>query len=168
MLSACGGSDLAASYAPRDPCAALALESAAATEFERQGIEDARDLWRGRGVTAFDPSAAPADTAATGPGTAPDPAPAASLSTAIAIQFDDAASAFHGQYDPVAERVHINRAISDRQTLAIVVAHELGHVFGLGHIAASTRVSLMNPGNLTSPPTEADQRALEALWGSCR
>jgi predicted Zn-dependent protease len=63
--------------------------------------------------------------------------------------------------------VLVNRAITDRAELAIVVAHELGHAFGLVHIDVATRASLMNPGNLTTPPTDADQRALEALWGAC-
>ena len=48
-----------------------------------------------------------------------------------------------------------------------VIAHELGHAFGLFHVPASERISLMNPGNLTTPPTTADQAALAALWGSC-
>jgi hypothetical protein len=62
----------------------------------------------------------------------------------------------------------INRAITDRATIAIVIAHELGHVFGLAHVEAVTRISLMNPGNVTTPPTAADQLTLEAQWGTCR
>jgi predicted Zn-dependent protease len=63
--------------------------------------------------------------------------------------------------------VLINRDLVDRTALAIVIAHELGHVFGLVHVAATTRLSLMNPGNVVTPPTDADQRALEAMWGAC-
>jgi hypothetical protein len=157
-VAACSGGD-PSSYAPRDPCTALAISAPAATEVERDGIADALALWRGRGVSAFDP-VAPGTT----PGTAIDAAPPAA---AIEIRFSAAAAAFHGVYDPAAASVLINRELVDRRALAIVIAHELGHVFGLAHIAAAARLSLMNPGNLATPPTEADQRALEALWGAC-
>lgn len=146
MLAACSA-DPAASHVARDPCTALAVTPVDATPVELDGIAAAFTLWRDRGVSAFDSAAA---------------------DSAIAIRFDDAADAFHGVYDPPSATITINRAITDRTTLAIVVAHELGHVFGLAHIAATTRASLMNPGNLAMPPTDADQRTLESLWGSCR
>ena len=147
-LAACSGAD--PSYVARDPCAALAVTAPSATAFERDGIADALALWRARGVAAFD-----AET--------PD-----SAGPSIAIRFDAAGSAFHGVYDPPSNSVVVNRAITDRAMVAIVIAHELGHVFGLVHISASARVSLMNPGNLVTPPTDGDQRALEALWGACK
>lgn len=136
-----------------DPCAPIAIVTAPVTPVQRDGIAGALALWRDRGVAAFDPVAAPAPAV-----------PGASLE----IRFDDAADAFHGVYDPAGRRVLINRGISDAATLAIVIAHELGHAFGLVHIAPATRTSLMNPDNLTTPPTDADQRALEAMWGECR
>jgi Matrixin len=156
-LAACSGADQPA-YVPRDPCATLAIIASPATAVERDGITDALALWRERGVAAFDPA-----TGVTSPAPAPDAAP-----DAIEVHFDDAASVFHGVYDPDTDRVIINRGITDRATIAIVVAHELGHVFGLSHITASTRVSLMNPGNLVTPPTDDDQRTLEARWGVCK
>ena len=150
------------SYLARDPCAPLSLAAPTATAAEQTGISGAVALWRDRGVAAFD--------------VAPDDAPAADPTTAsastgalpIEIRFDAAASTFHGVYDPATARVLINRDLTDPATLAIVIAHELGHVFGLAHIAPATRLSLMNPGNLVTPPTEADQGALEARWGRCR
>lgn len=147
-LAACNGADQP--YVARDACAALAVTATAATAAERDAIDDARALWRERGVAAFDPES----TDRSG--------------TSIEVRFDAAGSAFHGVYDPASGSIVVNRAITDRATLAIVIAHELGHVFGLAHIAASARVSLMNPGNLVTPPTAADQRALEALWGTCK
>jgi len=157
-LAACGA-DQTTTYVARDPCAPLALTTPGATESELDGIAAALVLWRDRGVAAFDPAPEPQR----------EPAPAATGSEPpIAIRFGDAAEVFHGVYDPPSATIVINRAITDRTTLAIVIAHELGHVFGLAHVAAVTRISLMNPGNLVTPPTDADQRTLEALWGACR
>jgi hypothetical protein len=153
-LAACGGS-APSEYVARDPCTPLEVTVNAATAGERDGIAAAVALWRARGVSAFD--AAPASEAATD-------APAAR----IEIRFDEAAATFHGVFDPAADRVVINRDLADPATLAIVIAHELGHVFGLVHVAPATRLSLMNPGNLVMPPTDDDQRALAALWGACR
>src|SRR5512139_2479225 len=152
-LAACSGTD--PSYVARDPCAALAITTDAATSVQHDGICDALGLWRGRGVTAFELAAL-----SVAPGAPPCPS--------IAVEFEDASANFHGVYDPASDRVLINRGITDRATLAIVVAHELGHVFGLAHVDADTRRSLMNPGNLLTPPTDEDQRELEALWGTCR
>ena len=148
MLAACGA-DQTTTYVARDPCAPLALTAPAATADELDGIAAARALWRDRGVAAFEPAAS-------------------ASGSPIAIRFDDAAEVFHGVYDPESATIAINRAITDRAALAIVIAHELGHVFGLAHVAAVTRISLMNPGNLATPPTDADQHTLEALWGACR
>ncbi|HEY5949139.1 MAG TPA: matrixin family metalloprotease, partial [Kofleriaceae bacterium] len=59
---------------------------------------------------------------------------------------------------------YINETLAHAQ-LPIVVAHELGHAFGLVHV--SDRPSLMNPGNVTTPPNESDRQALAGLWGTC-
>jgi len=153
VIAACGGADPGDGYVARDPCTPLAISiqraDPATSAPQRAGTTAALALWRGRGVTAFDP--------------APDPAP-----DTIEIEFADAAATFHGIYDPAHAQVLVNRDLTDPQAIAIVVAHELGHVFGLGHIAPEERQSLMNPGNLVTPPTEDDQRTLEARWGSCR
>lgn len=151
-VAACGPSDPSTSYVARDPCAALTIDIPAATPDQQSGIADALALWRGRGVAAFDlaqAGAAPADP------------------SSIQIRFDDASATFHGLYDPASSSVLINRDLVDRSMLAIVIAHEFGHVFGLEHIPVAARVSLMNPGNLATPPTDEDQRALEAMWGAC-
>ncbi|HET7504797.1 MAG TPA: hypothetical protein VFK02_27430 [Kofleriaceae bacterium] len=148
-IAACGTTDPSNSYVARDPCAALAIDTTTATPEQQGGIADALALWRGRGVAAFDLTAPVGDAAA------------------IQIRFDDAAATFHGVYDPASASVLINRDLVDRSMLAIVVAHELGHVFGLAHVPLDSRRSLMNPGNVVTPPTDDDQRALEAMWGTC-
>jgi hypothetical protein len=162
VLTACSA-DPSASYLARDPCAALAVDAADATPLELDGIAAAFALWRDRGVSAFDTM-----PARTMPGGATPAGATADTTAPIAIRFDDAAETFHGVYDPSSTTITINRALTDRPVLAIVIAHELGHVFGLAHVAAVTRASLMNPGNLVTPPTDADQHTLEALWGTCR
>ena len=150
-LAACGTATSSESYIAHDACAPLVVTAPAATDAQQSGIAGALALWRDRGAAAFDLAGAAAP--ATG--------------ATVAIEFDAAADTFHGIYDPSADRVLINRDLTDPATLAIVIAHELGHAFGLVHIAPGDRISLMNPGNLTTPPTDADQRALEALWGTC-
>jgi hypothetical protein len=150
-------SDPRASEGPgaHDACAPLAVTAAVATPAEQAGIDGALALWRDHGVSAFDAA----------PGVAGPAGPAAAT---LDIQFADAAPVFHGVYDPDGDRVLINRDLTDPAPLAIVIAHELGHAFGLVHIAPAARLSLMNPGNLVTPPTDADQQAVEALWGRCR
>jgi hypothetical protein len=157
--AACGDPQASEGAGAHDACAPLAITAASATSTEQAGIDGALALWRDHGVSAFD---------AAMPGAAPGPAPDVATAGAIDIQFADAAAVFHGVYDPAADRVLINRDLTDPATVAIVVAHELGHAFGLLHIPPAARLSLMNPGNLATPPTEADQQAVEALWGRCR
>lgn len=153
-LAVCGCADRPESFHAHDPCSGLAVTSQDATPAEHDGIAAALALWRDRGVAVID--------------AAHDAVAAASPAAIVEIRFDDAAAAFHGVYDPTADRVLINRDLTDAATLGIVIAHELGHAFGLVHVSPAVRPSLMNPGNLITPPTDEDQRALEALWGSCR
>jgi hypothetical protein len=154
--AACAAPQPSERASAHDACAPLAIIAAAATPAEQAGIDGALALWRDHGVSAFD-AALP-----------PDATPGGAPGATIDIQFADAAAVFHGVYDPAADRVVINRDLTDPVPIAIVIAHELGHAFGLVHISPATRISLMNPGNLVTPPTDADQQAVEALWGRCR
>lgn len=106
-------------------------------------MTDAQALWRDRGA----------------------PSVGLRADTTVNVVFEQAADAFHGLYDDSNGVIYINTAITDPQVLSIVIAHELGHAFGLPHV--SGRPSVMNPGNLSVPPNEADAAALEALWGRC-
>lgn len=125
-----------------DPCAGTTL-GGGETDAQRAGIDAAIALWAGEGAAL-----------------------ARSDAPAIEIRFEAASGAFHGVYDDEHGVIHINNAVVDPGELAIVIAHELGHAFGLVHV--TDHVSLMNPGNLTTPPTDEDRQAVEALWGACQ
>jgi hypothetical protein len=130
-----------------DACAPPTVTAGpAATAIQLDGIAAAEALWRARGAPAL--------------GVRPG--------GVLEVQFQAAAPPFHGLYDDQASVIYINNDLADPGELAIVIAHELGHSFGLVHVSPDVRLSLMNPGNLDVLPTEDDQRALEALWGVCQ
>ncbi len=125
-----------------DPCSGVTLEGAGANASQRAGIAGAIQLWADRGVALT--------------GVAP---------TTIDIVFEEASEAFRGVYDDERGVIHVNSGIDELSPMSIVIAHELGHAFGLGHV--SNRPSVMNPANLTLAPTQDDRTAVEALWGAC-
>jgi hypothetical protein len=142
-LAACGGPADSTIDLTHDPCAPLALVSANASEIQTSGIEAAQDLWRDHGAPSIGLRAG----------------------ATVEVKFETAAGAFHGLYDDQAGMIYINNDLVDEPTLSIVIAHELGHAFGLFHI--DDRPSVMNAGNLTITPNDADREALQALWGHC-
>ncbi len=132
-----------------DACQALVIEVRDATPARRVAVDAAIVLWRARGVTTL--TTEPAEGAPTVP-----------------LVFEPASPVFHGYYDDELGVIYVNTSLEvDPYAGAITIAHELGHAFGLYHVAADERVSLMNPSNLTVAPTVEDQRALERLWGPC-
>lgn len=140
LLASCGTGDTTIDIT-HDPCAGVALEGGT-TAVQRAGLDGALRLWNEHGLLAHP-----------------------SEPSIISVVFEPASGAFRGVYDDELGIIHINDKIEDRGPLEIVIAHELGHAFGLPHI--NDRPSLMNPANLTQPPTEADREAIEALWGRC-
>jgi hypothetical protein len=88
-------------------------------------------------------------------------------STVLAIRFQSASPFFHGVYDDADRIIYINDDLSDVDTLAIVIAHEIGHAFGLVHVSPDARPSVMNPGNLVVSTNDDDAKALAVLWGAC-
>jgi hypothetical protein len=138
-VTACGTADTTIDIT-HDPCAGIAL-AGGTTDTQRAGIEGALQLWAGHGVA-----------------TTTEP-------TTIDIVFEHASGAFRGVYDDERGVIHVNDSIEELAPLSIVIAHELGHAFGLPHV--TDRPSLMNPANLTQPPTDDDRVAVEAMWGRC-
>ncbi len=85
----------------------------------------------------------------------------------LSIEFEDSAPFFHGIYLPDTADIVVNRRLGQSPERAVTIAHEVGHAFGLPHVSPDERPSVMNPGNVTQVPTEADAQALSALWGNC-
>ena len=83
----------------------------------------------------------------------------------VPVHFQDAAAPFHGFYDAPSGQIFINTDLTDHQ-LAVTVAHEVGHAFGLLH--RTDQPSLMNPSNLMIEPQPVDINTLETRWGPCQ
>jgi hypothetical protein len=131
-----------------DPCARLAIAPVGATADQLASIDDAIAMWQARGITGLVVG-----------GDAADPR--------VVVEFEAAAATFHGYYDPSLGTVYINLDLVDRSERAVTIAHELGHAFGLAHVAPAARPSVMNPGNLSIVPNAGDGEAVAAIWGSC-
>jgi hypothetical protein len=146
-LAACtggGGGDTTIDN-KHDACAPLALVSTTASDKQLEAMEAGQALWREYG--------------APGLGLRAD--------TTLEVRFEKAAPAFYGLYDDERRLIFINTSLASPEQMAIVIAHEVGHAFGLEHVSADERISVMNPANLSTPPNAEDQAALGALWGTC-
>jgi len=137
-----------------DPCTPVTLvPDATATAVQLQGVAAGAALWNASAASDLLPGGA-----AGGGG---DP----TLPT-LPIHFQAAGAPFHGLYDAPSGQIYINDDLSGDE-LAITIAHEVGHSFGLVHIPPDVRPSLMNPANLTVLPTAADVATLAGVWGRC-
>ncbi len=83
----------------------------------------------------------------------------------LPISFEKASPIFYGIYRDERGDIVINTEIHDDTARAVVIAHEIGHAFGLPHIEG--RDSVMNPANTTVAPNAEDAAALAARWGQC-
>ncbi len=134
-----------------DPCTPVTLlADVTATEAQLAGVAAGAALWNASAASDLLPGSS-ADGAG-GP--------------TLPIHFQVAGAPFHGLYDAPSGQIYINDDLAGEE-LAITIAHELGHSFGLVHIPANERASLMNPANLTVPPSLADVATLADLWGRC-
>ena len=130
-----------------DACAPLPLVAASdLTDTQTAGISAAIALWNERAGTRL--------TLAVDRG-----------EPGLPIHFQAAAPPFHGLYDPNGQ-VFINTDLAG-DALAITIAHEIGHAFGLTHVPAGQYASVMNPNNLVVEPTAEDIDTLAMRWGVC-
>jgi hypothetical protein len=138
-----------------DACSPLDIGIAPALTAEQmQGVTDALAMWNQAAGTALASMPVP-------------PGPASTGAPLVPLTFQVAAAPFHGLYDDRAGRIFINQDLTDLTPLRITIAHEIGHAFGLPHVSASVRLSLMNTGNTTTGITPEDVEALAAIWGRC-
>ena len=121
-----------------------------ATEAQLAGVAAGAALWNSSAASDLLPGSA------AGGGNGP----------ALPIHFQVAGAPFHGLYDAPSGQIYINDDLTG-EALAITIAHEVGHSFGLVHVSSDERASLMNPANLTVLPTAADVATLAGLWGRC-
>jgi hypothetical protein len=136
-----------------DPCTPVTLvPDATATEAQLAGVAAGAALWNSS--AASDLLSGGSAGGGSGPG------------ATLPIHFQVAGAPFHGLYDAPSGQIYINDDLTD-EALAITIAHEVGHSFGLVHVSSSERASLMNPANLTVLPTAADVATLAGLWGRC-
>ena len=89
---------------------------------------------------------------------------AGSGASGLPIHFQNAGPPFHGLYDAPSGQVFINTDLAGAP-LAVTIAHEIGHAFGLVHVPADQRTSVMNPNNLVVEPTAEDVDTLATRWG---
>jgi hypothetical protein len=130
-----------------DACATLPLIlDAGVSEAQSAGIMAAISLWNDRAGTRLTLSG---DQGTPG----------------LPIHFEAAAALFHGLYEPSGQ-VFINTDLSGAP-LVVTIAHEIGHAFGLVHVPAGQRASVMNPNNLVVEPTAEDIDTLALRWGVC-
>jgi hypothetical protein len=134
-----------------DPCTPVSLvPDATATDTQLQGVAAGAALWNAS--AASDLLSGSSASGGAGP--------------TLPIHFQVAGAPFHGLYDAPSGQIYINDDLAGDE-LAITIAHEVGHSFGLVHIPSNERPSLMNPANLTVVPTAADVATLAGLWGRC-
>ena len=138
-----------------DACAPLAIAlDPSATENQTRGARAALDLWNGAARTELSLDAMGAAAAPSVP--------------MIPLRFQRAAAPSHGFYDPSAGVIYVNEDLSAPTlagALAVTIAHEVGHAFGLPHVG--DRPSVMTAGNLDVEPNAGDVEALAAIWGRC-
>jgi hypothetical protein len=150
-----------------DVCRPTVLQVPAdATAEERLGVAGAIALWNqvsGPQLTLSDrPAVDP-------PASEPAPSLAPPLDEQdrqrLRIGFRAAAPLFFGLYRAEVGDILIYRSIQSLRAREIIIAHEIGHAFGLPHII--DHQSLMNPGNTKVPPATQESALIQEQRGPC-
>ncbi|HEY0708697.1 MAG TPA: matrixin family metalloprotease [Polyangia bacterium] len=150
-----------------DVCRPTVLQVPAdATADERLGVEGAIALWN----QVSGPQLTLSDRPATDPPALDPTRPLAPPvdeqdRQRLSIGFRAAAPLFFGLYRPDVGDILINRGIQSQRAREIIIAHEIGHAFGLPHII--DQQSLMNPGNTQVPPAPQETALLQRQQGPC-
>jgi hypothetical protein len=147
LTAACSSSGADGLGPTYDACTPLRVDAPAADAAQQAAIDQAIAAWRAVGLTAPDRNATGA--------------------VAVSVVFEASSPSSYGLYDGAGDQILINDDLAAAEA-PVVIAHELGHAFGLVHVAPSERTSVMNPGNLTVAPTADDAAAIVALWGRCK
>lgn len=132
-------------------CEPLLLVPQDATAAHRRALTEATELWNTRAHTRL----------------ATDAALVLDPNAALPIRFARMGLGQLGIYEDEIGKVTVSSEIKDTHALAIVIAHEVGHAFGLWHVEKDQRTSVMNPANDTVEPNAKDVEAVWALWGEC-
>lgn len=133
-----------------DPCSPLTIVTSADTaEHELQSIEEA--------IVAWDQVLPTQISAGSALGEANE----------LSVFFDSGDTFFRAIYFDKLGAIFISRQKLAPEDFALAIAHELGHAFGLRHVPAQERASVMNVGNLVIAPNADDASAVGALWESC-
>ena len=156
----CGDANNAPAAVQFDACLPLLLvPDADVSSDQLNGIAGALRLWNTSAATRIELTAAGATAT---DATVTD----ATVTPSLPIHFQSAAAPFHGLYDDRNVQIFVNQDLVDHARI-VAIAHEMGHAFGLVHVAPEQRLSLMNSGNITVDPTPDDVSALAARWGRC-
>jgi hypothetical protein len=146
LVSACSA-DTEVIY---DPCSPLVVEPGPGSlPNELQSIEDAIAAWNEVLPTRLELSSG-------------------SSEDALPILFDSGDTYYRALYWDKRGEIWIGRDKLSADDLALAIAHEMGHAFGLQHVDAEDRPSVMNVGNLEFSPSVADADAVRDVWDSCR
>lgn len=133
-----------------DPCSALTIVPIPATDpGEVQSVEDAVLLWSRVLPTRI---------------TVGEESPEAPV---VKIVFESGDNFYRATYWDQLGAISISRDRLDRADYPVVIAHELGHAFGLPHVSTDVRPSVMNVGNLEIEPNDEDASPLRERWATC-
>lgn len=132
-----------------DPCSPLTIAVPSDDAAEVQAVAHAVDAWRAVLPAAIEVANAPGDGALT-------------------IRFESGDTFYRAMYWDTIGVISVSRDGLAPGDYAIAIAHELGHAFGLAHVGAETRPSVMNVGNLDVWPNGDDAGEVQARWESCR